>query len=184
MTGDGSLSLDVPGLSQRTAPADLGGLEIPHAEPFLCDIEITPGDMSRAIDHVSNVEYVKWLDRAAELHADTLGYTRTRMLGDGLMWFVARHEIDYLAEVWPNDRLILATWVRDMTRVRSWRDYVIYRPNDSPEGGEPVCRAATLWVLVELERRRPVRIPAEMADRFNPLHRESKQDGLPRRSKV
>ncbi|MCZ6835396.1 MAG: hypothetical protein O7G85_06435, partial [Planctomycetota bacterium] len=73
-----SLSLDVPGLSVRTKPADLDlrGFDIPHPEPFLCDIEIGREHMSRAIEHVSNIEYVKWLDRAAELHSDSLGYTR------------------------------------------------------------------------------------------------------------
>jgi len=167
----GSLSLHVPGLTARhdPPPFDLGPFHVPHPSPFLCDIEVQPAQMSRAIDHVSNIEYVRWLDRAAELHADALGYTRRSMLGRDLMWFVARHEIDYLAEVWPHDRLLLATWVRDMGRVKSWRDYVVLRPDDSAGGAVPVCRAATLWVLVNLKKRRPARIPADMVERFRPL---------------
>lgn len=164
-----SLSLDVPGLTVRTKPFDLNGYDIPHSSPFLCDIKITQKNLSRAIDHVSNIEYLKWLDRAAELHSDSLGYTRRSLMKKGVMWFVARHEIDYLAEVWPNDRLVLLTWVRDMARVRSWRDYLIIREDDSSEGATPVCRAATLWVLVDLSRRKPSRIPSEMAQRFEPL---------------
>jgi acyl-CoA thioester hydrolase len=81
------------------------------------------------------------------------------------MWFVARHEIDYLAEAFPDDELIIATWVRDMRKVKSWRDYLIIRPADQTV----ICRAATLWVLVDLATRRPCRIEREMADRFNPL---------------
>lgn len=166
-----SLSLDVPGLAPRTDPLDisLDAFDVPHPNPFICDIEIQPSQMSRAIDHVSNIEYVRWLDRAAELHADTLGYTRRTMLEKDLMWFVARHEIDYLAEVWPNERLVLATWVRDMQKVRSWRDYVVIRPDESDLGAAPVCRAATLWVLVRLSTRKPVRVPADMVERFQPL---------------
>ena len=87
------------------------------------------------------------------------------------MWFVARHEIDYLAEVWHNDKLVIATWVRDMQRVKSWRDYVVIRPADEVV----VCRAATLWVFVDLARRRPQRIPDEMAQRFSPLQRTRAQ---------
>lgn len=173
MTDNDSLSLHVPGLTPRTTPADLSSAEIPHANPYLCDIDIQQEHMSRGVDHVSNVEYVRWLDRAAELHADSLGYTRQRMLGDGLMWFVARHEIDYLAEVWTNDKLILATWVRDMTRVRSWRDYVIIRPADSTAESKIVCRGSTLWVLVDLVKRRPVKISADMVNCFQPLHNET-----------
>jgi acyl-CoA thioester hydrolase len=117
------------------------------------------------IEHASNVEYVRWLDRAAELHSDSLGCTRAALLERGQMWFVARHEIDYLAEAWLGDELLIATWVRDMRRVRSWRAYAIIRPGDD----QVICRAATLWVLVDLATRRPVQIPEEMRRRFQPL---------------
>ncbi len=128
---------------------------------------MTREQLGTVIEHVSNIEYVRWLDRAAELHADSLGYTRHLMLKAGLMWFVARHEIDYLAECWLDDELVIATWVRDFHKVRSWRDYVIVRPRDSAV----ICRAATLWVLVDLATRRPRRIEREMIERFNPLQR-------------
>jgi acyl-CoA thioester hydrolase len=149
----------------RESPLDLGLLAVPHPAPFLCDLRIGPGAAGEVIEHVSNIEYVRWLDRGAELHADSLGYTRRHMLDEGVMWFVARHEIDYVAEAWLGDELVLATWVRDMHRVKSWRDTVVVRPSDAAI----VCRAATLWVLIGLATRRPTRIPAEMAARFAPL---------------
>jgi acyl-CoA thioester hydrolase len=144
----------------------LGAFNIPHPQPFVCAIRADRRATSRAIAHVSNIEFVRWLDRAAELHADSLGYTRRRLLDDGVMWFVARHEIDYLAEAWPGDGLLIATWVRDMHKVKSWRDYAVVRPGD----GSVICRAATLWVLVDLGMRRPIRIPDEMVQRFAPLN--------------
>jgi acyl-CoA thioester hydrolase len=146
----------------RSQAIDLAAFELPSARPFLCDLHINHAHLGTVIEHVSNVEYVRWLDRVAELHADSLGYTRKWLLEQGIMWFVARHEIDYLAEVWLDDELVIATWVRDFKRVKSWRDYAIVRPRD----GAVVCRAATLWVLVNLETRRPTRISQEMIDRF------------------
>ncbi len=159
----------IPRLVPRSDPVDVAGLGIaelvPHPRPFALDLSVTGGEMSRAVEHVSNVQYLAWLDRAAELHSDTLGYTRQRMLDDDVMWFVARHEIDYLAEVLPGDDLLVLTWVRDMKRVKSWRDYVILRTRDN----EPVCRASTLWVFVRLSTRRAMRVPPEMARVFDPL---------------
>ena len=143
----------------------LGRFDLPHPMPFTCEITVTKTQLSSVIEHVSNIEYVRWLDRAAELHADSLGYTRQWLLENDLMWFVARHEIDYLAEAWLGDRLIIATWVRDFGKVKSWRDYIIVRPADNTL----MCRAATLWVLVELSSRKPRRIPNEMVDKFKPL---------------
>ena len=154
----------VPTLCPRSAAIDLSQFEIAHPNPFICDIHVDRHQIGNVIEHVSNIEYVRWLDRAAELHADSLGYTRKWLLDNGIMWFVARHEIDYLAEAWLGDELVIATWVRDFKKVKSWRDYVIARPSD----GTVICRAATLWVLVDLESRRPRRIDEEMIRRFNP----------------
>ena len=152
-------------LVRHTTPVDLTSFEIPHCNPFVCALRIGGHHLSDSVQHVSNVEYLRWLDRAAELHADHLGYTRQRLLEQGNMWFVARHEIDYLAEAWHGDDLLVATWVRDMQRVRSWREYVVIRPADETV----LCRAATLWVFVDLATRRPARIPDQMASRFEPL---------------
>ena len=71
------------GISPRTGWVDLSAWDVPHERPFVCDIVITPDQLSGTIEHVSNTEYVRWLDRAAELHADHLGYTRERLLDDG-----------------------------------------------------------------------------------------------------
>ena len=161
MTADGP-SGPVP----RTRGIDLSAYAIPHPNPFVCDIRISPSNLSRSIAHVSNIEFVRWLDRGAELHADHLGYTRPVLVDRGIMWFVVRHEIDYLAEAWPDDELVLATWVRTMERVKSWRDTIVVRPRDQTV----VCRGATLWVLVKLDTRRPARIDTEVARRFEPLH--------------
>jgi acyl-CoA thioester hydrolase len=155
----------LPNLTPRTSPIDLMAFAIPHSHPFTCDIRITSDQLSGLIPHVSNIEYVRWLDRAAELHADSLGYTRDALMAAGVMWFVARHEIDYCAEAWLDDELIIATWVRDMRKVKSWRDFLIVRPRDETV----ICRASTLWVLVNLETRRPQRISLEMVRRFAPL---------------
>lgn len=155
-------------LALRPAPdrtIDRALYAIPHDAPFLCTLTIGREHCSDVIEHLNNVVLVRCLDRAAELHADALGYTRRYMLGEGIMWFIARHEIDYLAEAWPGEELLIATWVRDMLRVKSWRDYVIVRPADDTI----IARAATLWVLVDLESRRPRSVSTEMAARFHPM---------------
>jgi acyl-CoA thioester hydrolase len=161
-----------PALTARTAPLDLAPFDISHPRPFLLDVVVDSSHLGDVVEHVSNIEYVRWLDRAAELHSDSLGYTRRWLLDRDLMWFVARHEIDYLAECWRGDELVIATWVRDFKRVKSWRDFAIMRPGD----GTLVCRASTLWVLVELKTRRPVRIEPAMIDRFDPLYGAARID--------
>jgi acyl-CoA thioester hydrolase len=155
------VSCDELGLDDATTAETL-----PHPRPFTCRFSAGADQVSRAVDHVSNVEFLRWIDRGAELHCDSWGFTRKRLLEDGVMWFVARHEIDYVAEALPGDELVLLTWVRDVRRVRSWRDTVIVRPAD----GAIVCRASTLWVLVDLATRRPIRVTEAMLQKLEPLH--------------
>ncbi len=138
---------------------------IPHSAPFLVHRTVGHEHLSPAVPHVSNIEILRWLEHAAVSHSDSLGFDRVRLEGARMMWFVARHEIDYEAEAFLDDRLIIATWVRDMRRVRSWRDSMIVRPVDRTI----ICRSSTLWVLVDLDTRRPRRIPAEVASAFSPL---------------
>jgi len=144
---------------------DLAPFELPHPRPFSAKLVVSDEPASNVVGHVSNIEYIRWIDRVAELHADSIGYTRDAMLADGYMWFVGRHEIDYLAECFSGDQLLLLTWVRSFSRVKSWREVRIIRPAD----GIVVCQGVTLWVLVDLESRRPKRITPEMAERFEPL---------------
>ncbi|MFK7960359.1 MAG: acyl-CoA thioesterase [Phycisphaerales bacterium] len=144
------------------APADL---DIPHPSPFVAEVIAGDGDLSQSVPHVNNVVYLSWVDRAAELHADALGFTRERMSAEGRIWFVASHSIDYLAEVFADERILAYTWIAEHRRVRTRRDTLLVRASDAA----PVCRASSHWVMVDLETRRPVRQVTELIAAFEPL---------------
>jgi acyl-CoA thioesterase FadM len=163
-----------------TEPIDLTGLDIPHPAPFLCSITVDSKLLSETVAHLSNIQYVSLLDRAAELAADAAGFCRTRLLEEDRMWFVARHEIDYLKEVIGGQELFIATWVRDVRRVKSWRQTLMFiaHPDITEAGDRPniiVCRAATLWVLVNLSSRKPMSMDQEMIDRFAPVEMDTRK---------
>lgn len=157
--------MNPPPLEHDPALTPPASLAVPHPQPFAMRLVPTAEGVSRSVRHVNNVEYVRWLDRAAELHSDSLGWTRDALLASGRMWFVARHEVEYRAEVFPGDELMIFTWVRNSGRSSSWRDTVIARVRD----GAVVCRGSTCWAYVDLATRRPARIPPEMALAFQPL---------------
>lgn len=156
--------LPCPTLDDRDRSA-LAAHGVAHPRPFVASMLVGPEHLSRLVPHANNVEYLRWIDRVAELHADALGHTRAALLAAGRCFFVARHEIDYLGECWESERLLVATWVRTMKKTTSWRDTLIVRPSD----GAAVCRATTLWAFVDLASRRPARIPPSLAETFEPL---------------
>jgi len=137
-----------------------------HPSPFQCSIEVLPEQTSNEVDHINNIEYLRWIDKASQLHCDAFGWTRERLLEANIMWFVARHEIDYRSEASSTDCLRLTTWVDDVRKVKSWRTTYIHALGEHPR---VVCTCKTLWVLVNLQTRKPMAVPIEMAEALQPL---------------
>jgi len=137
---------------------------LPHPRPFFIWFEVEKDALSETVPHLNNVEIVRLIDRAAEAHLKSLGWSRPTMAAGGTMWFVARHEIDYRAEAFDGDRLIAATWVRRYGRTTSERATRILRPRDAVV----VAEASTRWAHMDLRSRRPTRIPAEVIDACPP----------------
>ena len=72
------------------------------------------------------------------------------------------HKIEYLQPAHRGDTLLVRTWVADMQRVSSLRKYEIVRQAD----GTVLARAETRWAFVNLETRKPIRIPMEVQGDF------------------
>ena len=144
---------------------------IPHPDPAWLTLRTSPEERSTVIAHVSNIEFVRWIDHAAERALARAGWTHEDLMERGVLFFVARHEIDYRLEALPGETLFVATWVRDIRRVKSWRDTVIWRiAGSSPQ---VVCTASTLWVHVDLQTRRPARITDDMIDALAPVQADA-----------
>lgn len=149
------------------APAAVNGVDwtslgVPRPDPFTLRLTVGESHISRIIPHVPNTLFVQWLESMAIAHSESLGYSDQWHIDHDLIWFVRRHEIDYLAEVVLDDELVMATWVEAFHKTSSPRRYVIYRPGDE----KVVCRAMTIWVLVSRSKSKPQRIDPEMAKRY------------------
>ena len=152
---------------RQPQPAKIEGIDwlalgSPRPDPFTLRLMIGPAHISRVIPHVPNTTFVQWLESMAVAHSASLGFDEAWHRQRDLIWFVRRHEIDYLAEVLEGDDLAMATWVAGFNKTSSPRRYLIYRPRDSAV----VCRAMTVWVLMSRRGRRPRRIDADMAAEY------------------
>jgi acyl-CoA thioester hydrolase len=82
----------------------------------------------------------------------------------GTLWVIRRTGIELLAPAVYDDELAIRTWVADIRRVRSQREYEIVRPRDDT----PIARATTDWVYVDLTRGALVQPPPAMQQGFMP----------------
>lgn len=145
----------------ETTAFDEARIEVP-AHAFIASIQVGDDGISRGVPHVNNAEYVRWIDRLAEMATDARGFTRSTLLAEQRMWFVARHEIDYRGEAFADERLVAATWIE------SWTRTTVHRATAVVDTAQPraICIASTRWAYVDLQTRRPARIPPEVRAAF------------------
>ena len=153
---------------------------IPHPRPIYFEIPVGRENLSSTIAHVDNVTYVRWLDRVAEVAGDELGHSRKTLAERQRMWFVARHEIDYLAETFAGDHVLAATWIHDARKTTCRRDTLLWR--NEPDEVRLIAQARTTWAWIDLTRRRPCRMPQELIERLDPLHSGEDDSGRETRS--
>ncbi|CAA9542172.1 MAG: hypothetical protein AVDCRST_MAG87-173 [uncultured Thermomicrobiales bacterium] len=134
--------------------------------------------------HVNNAVYLGYLEQVAIDHAAAAGWSSARLRAEvGAVFVARRHEIEFLLPSFENDMLEVVTWARDISGARAWRGYHIRRMDgdihsmpanrmiepaeiESPPRGQLVLRASSEWVLANVERGRPVRIPVHLGDAF------------------
>lgn len=109
--------------------------------------------------HANNVEYVRWMQKAAIAHADDAGCsTATREAGAS--WVVRSHHVEYLRPVFAGETLTIQTWVSTMRKSSSLRKYRFLRE------GELIARGETMWVFVDGATGRPMAIPEAVSSAF------------------
>jgi acyl-ACP thioesterase len=104
------------------------------------------------------------LQEAATTHAAELGVAVDALIDSGVAWVLSR--LDLRMTSWPGSdaELVIETWPAAMNRLLTERRFRIV---DS--GQRELGTATTLWLVLDLERRRPVRLPAEVAGHLSVL---------------
>ncbi len=108
-----------------------------------------------ALQHVNNVVYVQWLQDIATKHWNSFVSAE---LNQKILWVARRHEIDYLAQSFLHDVLLMKTWTGEYSGVAWDRHYEIIRKSDNKK----IITAKSVWVLLDRKTFKPKRIDEEV----------------------
>ena len=128
----------------------------------------------QAIDkngHVNNVEYLRWMQEAALLHADSQGCTRATIAAGGT-WVVRSHRIEYFRPAFVGEHVSVLTWVSNVRRVQSLRKYKIIRSKDQAV----LAEAETDWIFTDAQKGRLRSIPKEVSALFELVPEEKEPE--------
>jgi acyl-CoA thioester hydrolase len=125
---------------------------------FEDEIVVQPEHLDES-DHVNNVVYVQFMQEIANKHWSSV---TNADLEDNVIWVVRRHEIDYFAEAFLHDTLLLRTWTGEHTAVTWTRYCEIIRKADQKK----IITSKSVWVMLDRQTGKPKRIDEKMLSRF------------------
>ncbi len=106
----------------------------------------------------------KLLQEVAVAHASILGVSVETMAERGTAWVLSRLHLSL--DRWPrgDEHIVIETWPEAANRLFTERRFEVF-----DESGSGIGTASTLWLILDLERRRPVRLPAHVVERLGEL---------------
>ncbi len=133
----------------------------PPANAFTHRFAVDDADIDE-LGHAGNVTWVRWVIEAAGAHSESVGLDFEAYKSLGFLWVVRRHEIEYLGAAFAREQIDAVTWVDSQRGATSLRRTLFHRGSDRAL----LARAATTWVLVNVETRKPLRIPKTLLARY------------------
>lgn len=110
--------------------------------------------------HVNNVVYVQWMQDIAVEHYSSIGGIEAQ--GPESTWVIREHKIEYFFPAFEGEEIEVRTWVENVKRVRSLRQYEFIRKTD----GKTLVKGETDWVFVDVKTGALRRVPEEVITVF------------------
>ena len=114
--------------------------------------------------HLNNAVCVKYMQEAAIRASTDAGYSLQWYKERGVAWVVRRLEIRYYGQVRYGDELEVTTWISECGRSACAREYDVTRTVDRAR----VARGRALWVYIDSQLGRPLRLPEEVKIALSP----------------
>jgi acyl-CoA thioester hydrolase len=133
-----------------------------YTNPHIIELQVENKHID-IIGHVNNVVYLRWLEKVAWHHSESLGIDWKAYQSEGKAMVARRHELDYLMAAFENDKLHIATWIiENDQKVSLTRAYQIVRESDALT----LMRAKTKWVCMDIKAGKARRMPQRFLDAY------------------
>jgi medium-chain acyl-[acyl-carrier-protein] hydrolase len=114
-------------------------------------------------NRLSILSMFNFMQDAASKHAQALGVSVRRLLAENYTWLLSRLKIEIAAYPGMNDQIQIATWPSGTRRLFALRDFELRNGSD-----QVIATAVSAWLVIDVQRRRPVRI-LPFVDRLKPF---------------
>jgi len=104
---------------------------------------------------------LKIFQEAAIYHSASIGFTTESYMGSGNIWMHNKNL--FFTDTLPDfkQKLRVKTWSRGIDKFKGYRNYEIYAD------GVKCITGSSIWIYLNMEKRRPVRPTQEMVDTYD-----------------
>lgn len=105
------------------------------------------------------IAILNYLEETAGCHSEDVGCGLDQLKESGVAWILNRWNL--VMDRYPvwNDRIVVETWSSGLDRFYANREFLL-----KDQTGRIIGKASSLWIYLNMEKKRPVRIPAEFGD--------------------
>lgn len=104
-----------------------------------------------------------FMQEAASRHAEALGVSIQQLLSENYTWLLSRLKVKIASfPIWQ-DQIKISTWPSGTRRLFALRDFKLLDKDN-----QAVAAAVSAWLVLDVEKRRPVRI-GPFVERLKPL---------------
>ncbi len=104
---------------------------------------------------------INMLQDTAIYHSEAVGLGLEKLKADGIVWILNRWSVEIDKPLKWNTRVSVETWPSGFNRFYATREFIIRDME-----GNILLRASSRWILLNIEKKRPVRVPVEFYDLY------------------
>ena len=112
---------------------------------------------------LSVLSIFNFMQEAASRHAEALGVSIQHLLSENYTWLLSRLKIKIASYPKWKDQIRISTWPSGAQRLFALRDFELQDKNN-----QAIAAAVSAWLVLDVEKRRPVRI-GPFVERLKPL---------------
>lgn len=112
-----------------------------------------------------------YLGEISGSHTDSIGFSVDKLQELNYGWVLNRWKVRILRYPNVKEKITIETWTSSIDRFYATREFIIYDENDIEIG-----RASTVWIFLNMQKKRPIRIPVEFIQVVNPIEEKTFED--------
>jgi len=131
-----------------------------HNKGYTKDFEVHYYEVDKE-QRCTPVALLNYLEETAISHSHASGYGVDKLKSDNMGWILLRWSVEINKLPILNDTITVETWASGFNRFYATREYEV-----RDASGNSIIKGTSLWVLFDIERRRPLRIPLYFGDAY------------------